>query len=68
VIGSLPKALIVAGVVLVVVGLLGPWLGKLPLGRLPGDIMVDREGFRILRQVSPLAMMSAPTAAVQALF
>ncbi len=40
------KALIVAGLTLLVIGLLWPWLSKLPLGRLPGDILVEREGFR----------------------
>jgi len=40
------KALLVAGLTLLVIGLLWPWLSKLPLGRLPGDIVVEREGFR----------------------
>ncbi len=40
------KALIVAGLTILVIGLLWPWLSKLPLGRLPGDIAVEREGFR----------------------
>ena len=40
------KALIVAGLTILVIGLLWPWLSKLPLGRLPGDILVEREGFR----------------------
>ena len=40
------KALIVAGLTLLVIGLLWPWLSKIPLGRLPGDIVVEREGFR----------------------
>jgi hypothetical protein len=40
------KALIVAGLTILVIGLLWPWLSKLPLGRLPGDIVVEREGFR----------------------
>jgi len=40
------KALIVAGLTLLVIGLLWPWLSKLPLGRLTGDIVVEREGFR----------------------
>jgi hypothetical protein len=40
------RALIVAGVAILVIGLLWPWLSKLPLGRLPGDILVEREGFR----------------------
>ena len=40
------KALIVAGLTILVIGLLWPWLSKLPLGRLPGDIVLEREGFR----------------------
>ena len=40
------KPLIVAGLTVLVIGLLWPWLSKLPLGRLPGDIVVEREGFR----------------------
>ncbi len=38
--------LIAVGLVLVVVGLLWPWLGKFGLGRLPGDILVERGDFR----------------------
>ena len=34
------------GLALVAVGLLWPWLGKLGLGRLPGDIAIEREDFR----------------------
>jgi hypothetical protein len=37
--------LIVLGLALLAVGLAWPWLRKLPLGRLPGDIHVVREGF-----------------------
>jgi len=33
--------LITIGVVLVATGLLWPWLGKLGLGRLPGDIAIE---------------------------
>ena len=38
--------LVAVGLVLVVVGLLWPWLGKFGLGRLPGDILVERGDFR----------------------
>jgi hypothetical protein len=37
--------LIVTGLVLVVLGIAWPWLGKLGLGRLPGDIRIERDGF-----------------------
>ena len=39
----MPRLLITLGILLVVVGLLWPWLSKLGLGRLPGDIVVERE-------------------------
>jgi hypothetical protein len=39
------RLLIVLGLLLVVVGLLWPWLSKLPWGRLPGDISIQRPGF-----------------------
>ncbi len=39
------RTLILLGLLLVAVGLLWPWLAKLPLGRLPGDIHMQREGF-----------------------
>jgi DUF2905 family protein len=42
---SLSKWLIVLGIILVATGLLWPVLSKLGLGRLPGDIIVRREGF-----------------------
>jgi hypothetical protein len=37
--------LIVLGIVFLVAGLAWPWLAQLGLGRLPGDIRVEREGF-----------------------
>ena len=39
------KLLIVLGAVLLAAGLLWPFLSRLGLGRLPGDILVRREGF-----------------------
>ena len=37
------RALIVIGGVLIAAGLLWPWLSKLGLGRLPGDIRIETE-------------------------
>jgi hypothetical protein len=34
------------GLALVLLGLLWPWLGQLGLGRLPGDIVIERGAFR----------------------
>ncbi|MGI6657239.1 MAG: DUF2905 domain-containing protein [Desulfobulbus sp.] len=41
------RTLIILGLVCVGVGLCWPWLRQLPLGRLPGDIVIVREGFRL---------------------
>jgi len=40
------QTLIIAGIVLLLAGLLWPWLSRLPLGGLPGDIQIQRPGFR----------------------
>ena len=40
------RGLIVAGLILVAVGVAWPWLSKLGLGRLPGDIRIERDGFQ----------------------
>lgn len=39
--------LIALGVVAIVIGFAWPWLAKLGLGRLPGDIYIDRGGFKL---------------------
>ena len=39
------RFLVVAGIVLIALGLLWPWLRHLPLGRLPGDLHISRESF-----------------------
>jgi Protein of unknown function (DUF2905) len=40
------RTLIILGALLLVAGLLWPWILKLGLGRLPGDIVIERDGFR----------------------
>jgi hypothetical protein len=37
------RFLIVLGLVIVVIGLLWPFLSQIGLGRLPGDIVIERE-------------------------
>jgi hypothetical protein len=56
---SIGRWLIVAGVVLVLVGLAWPWLAKLGLGRLPGDIVIEREGFRLYIPITTSIIISA---------
>jgi hypothetical protein len=40
------RILIIIGALILAAGLLWPWLSRLPFGRLPGDFVVDRPGFR----------------------
>lgn len=44
---SVSRLLIMFGLVLVALGLLWPVITKLGLGRLPGDIVIERENFRL---------------------
>jgi hypothetical protein len=53
------RALIVAGIVLLVAGLAWPWLSKLPLGRLPGDLRIEREGFTLFFPLATGLLVSA---------
>lgn len=39
------RALVVTGIILLVLGLAWPWLSRLGLGHLPGDIVIRREHF-----------------------
>jgi hypothetical protein len=53
------RFLIVLGLAILVAGLLWPYLGKLGLGRLPGDIVIERESGTIY---VPLAIVAEPAA------
>jgi Protein of unknown function (DUF2905) len=50
--------LIVVGLVLVVAGLLWPWLARLGLGRLPGDIVIERDHFRLYLPIMTSILLS----------
>lgn len=52
------KALVIIGIVLVVAGLLWPWLSQLPLGRLPGDIAIERGNTRIYLPIMTCLVVS----------
>lgn len=52
------RLLIGLGVMLILTGLLWPWLTKLPFGRLPGDIVVDRPDFRFFAPFTSMLVVS----------
>jgi hypothetical protein len=52
------KWLLTLAVVLFVLGLAGPWLSRLGLGRLPGDVSVERRGRRFYFPVATSIVLS----------
>jgi hypothetical protein len=50
--------LVAIGLVLVVIGLLWPLLSKLGLGRLPGDIVIERENFHFYFPIVTCLLLS----------
>ena len=52
------KGLIIVGIAIVLLGLAWPWLGNLPFGRLPGDIVVRRENFTFSLPITSMVVVS----------
>jgi ribose/xylose/arabinose/galactoside ABC-type transport system permease subunit len=55
----MPRFLITLGVILVLAGLAWPLLTKLGLGRLPGDIRIERDGFTFFFPLTSGLIVSA---------
>jgi hypothetical protein len=53
------RMLIVLGAALVIAGLLWPWLKKMHLLHLPGDIIIDRPGFKFFLPFTTMLIVSA---------
>ncbi|NHK26529.1 DUF2905 domain-containing protein [Parvularcula flava] len=53
------KLLIIAGIALVLAGFLWPWLSRLGLGRLPGDIIFRGETTQIYFPIVTCLILSA---------
>lgn len=54
----MPRLLIILGLVLFIAGILWPWLSKIGLGRLPGDIVIERENFRFYFPITTSILIS----------
>ena len=50
--------LIILGIILVLVGLAWPWLIRLGLGHLPGDVIIERENFRLYFPITTMLIAS----------
>jgi hypothetical protein len=62
------RVLIIIGLLIIVIGVLWPWLSQLPLGRLPGDIVIDRPGARIYIPIVTMILVSGVLSLVLWLF
>jgi hypothetical protein len=62
------RSLIILGLLIALVGVAWPWVSKLPLGRLPGDIMIDRPGFRFFFPLTTMVIISVVISLILMLF
>lgn len=62
------RVLIITGILLLLAGLLWPWITKGNwwrwIGNLPGDIRIEREGFRLFFPVTTMLLLSLLASAV----
>lgn len=52
------KILITLGLVILIAGIAWPILDKLPLGRLPGDIIIDKPGMKVYIPITTMILVS----------
>jgi hypothetical protein len=52
------RVLIIAGLLIALAGVLWPWISQLPFGRLPGDVIVDRPGFKLFAPFTSMIILS----------
>ncbi len=55
---SIQKFLIVAGILAILVGIFFPYLSKLPLFRLPGDIVIEKPNFKFYFPIVSMIIIS----------
>jgi hypothetical protein len=55
---TVQRALFALGIIIALVGLAWPWISKLPLGRLPGDLLIERPGFRLFVPFTTMVVIS----------
>lgn len=65
---GMQRTLIVAGVALLLIGLGWPWLSRLPLGRLPGDLLFERPGVRVYIPLATMLLVSVLISVVMWIF
>lgn len=62
------RTLIVIGLLIIVAGLAWPWLSRLPLGRLPGDLVFGSGNTRVYIPLTTMILVSAAVSLLLWLF
>ncbi|MFO7305473.1 MAG: DUF2905 domain-containing protein [Gammaproteobacteria bacterium] len=62
------RVFIAIGILIILIGIAWPWLSKLPLGRLPGDIVVERPGFKFFFPITTMILVSIVLSVLMWLF
>ena len=52
------KTLVLIGAAFIIVGFAWPWLSRLPLGRLPGDIVINQPNLKIFIPITTMVLIS----------
>jgi hypothetical protein len=52
------RLLITLGLLIAIAGVLWPWITKLGLGRLPGDLRIDKPGFSLYAPFTTMIILS----------
>jgi hypothetical protein len=52
------RVLLILGVAFIIAGVLWPWLKRMPLFHLPGDIFIDRPGFKFFFPITTMLIVS----------
>ena len=62
------RLLLIAGALLLLTGFLWPWVSRIPLGRLPGDLLIDRPGLKVYVPITTMLIVSVVVSAILWLF
>jgi hypothetical protein len=52
------RNLIAIGFIILLAGILWPWLGRVPFGRLPGDIVINRPNVKVFVPFTSMILAS----------
>ena len=52
------RFLVVLGTAFIIAGLLWPWLKRMHLFDLPGDLLIDRPGFKLIFPITTMLIVS----------